>query len=334
MDSEKKIEFLTTEILNIKQSIKDGSKISDDSRKAIIHDITLIQNESRNKRFGVFTAIMAIVISFLSYIGYQSIKQAVSEEVTKSELKEKILLELTKERKELSLDIRSISSSLEEISNYEKSLQLKYEKLQQNLEIREKKVHHLINVLSKSEIDTLDFEQLIDRNFKYVLPSIKTFDFIKALGISEHSVIKVLTVYVYDFEPSNITRESLKNAIITLQNRFSLTNDGELGPCTSLVIGALLISDFPFVANEELSNSKFISQPWLTNSFQACSRKDKEYISRYLEYPDLPLHKQLNNFVDATKIDREILIKSLRNFHVDNQGYKALEYLGYGTSIE
>jgi hypothetical protein len=334
MDSEKKIEFLTTEILNIKQSIKDGSKISDDSRKAIIHDITLIQNESRNKRFGVFTAIMAIVISFLSYIGYQSIKQAVSEEVTKSELKEKILLELTKERKELSLDIRAISNSLEEISNYEKSLQLKYEKLQKNLEIREKKVHHLINVLSKSEIDTLDFEQLIDRNFKYVLPSIKTFDFIKSLGISEHSVIKVLTVYVYDFEPSNITRESLKNAIITLQNRFSLTNDGELGPCTSLVIGALLISDFPFVVNEEISNSKFKSQPWLTNSFQACSRKDKEYISRYLEYPDLPLHKQLNNFVDAAKIDREILIKSLRNFHVDNQGYKALEYLGYGASVE
>lgn len=331
MESEKKIEFLTIEVMNIKQSLKDGSKISDDSRKAIIHDISQIEKEHRNKRVLTFAAILTVIISLLSYIGFQSLKQAVSEEVTKSEIKEKILLELTKEKTELSADLALLKNNIIKIKSYEKSLEIKYAKLNQDLEYKERKIHRLISLLSKSEIDKLNFEQLIDSDFKLVLSSIDTFDFIKAIGISEYSVIKTLTIHVYDFEPSNITQESLKSAIINLQNRFSLTSDGELGPCTSLVIGSLFNSDFPLIANEELSKSKFTEQSWLTNSFQACSRKDKEHIARYLDYPDLPLHKELNKFIEAASIDREILISSMRNNKVDSKGYKALEYLGYGS---
>lgn len=334
MDSEKKIDFLTVEVMNIKQSLRDGSKISDDSRKAIIHDIGQIEKEHRNKRLLAFATVLTVVVSLLSYVGFQSLKQAVSEEVTKSEIKDKILLELTKEKRALSADVESIKSYFERLKNYENSLETKYAKLHKDLDLRERKIHHLINVLSKSEIDKLDFDQLIDSDFKLVLSSIDTFDFIKSVGISEHSVIKVLTVHVYDFEPSNITKESLKNAISSLQNRFSLSNDGQLGPCTTLVIGALLNSDFPFVANKELNDSQFKDQPWLTNSFQACSRNDKVNIGRYMDYPDLPLHKELNNFVEAAKIDRKILMQSMRNFKVDNQGYKALQFLGYGLNSE
>ncbi|MFC0119999.1 hypothetical protein ACFFK7_18970 [Pseudoalteromonas xiamenensis] len=334
MDSEKKIDFLTVEVMNIKQSLRDGSKISDDSRKAIIHDIAQIEKEHRNKRLLTFATVLTVVVSLLSYIGFQSLKQAVSEEVTKSDIKDKILLELTKEKKELTAELVSIKSHFEKVKSYENAIEAKYAKLQKDLDDRERKIHHLINLLSKSEIDKLDFEQLIDSDFKLVLPSIDTFNFIKSVGISEHSVLRVLTVHVYNFEPSHITKDSLKNAISSLQNRFSLSEDGELGPCTTLVIGALLNADFPFVANKELSTSQFKEQPWLTNSFQACSRKDKVNIGRYMDYPDLPLHKELNNFVVAAKLDREILMKSMRNFKVDNQGYKALEYLGYRLNNE
>ncbi len=57
---------------------------------------------------------------------------------------------------------------------------------------------------------------------------------------------------------------------------------------------------------------------------------DKESLQRVLEYPELPMHSQLNRFVSASKIDHKQLLDSLHVSTPLPPAYKALEQIGYG----
>ncbi|QIR05280.1 hypothetical protein [Salinivibrio costicola] len=124
-------------------------------------------------------------------------------------------------------------------------------------------------------------------------------------------------------------KKSLSESIKQIQQRYDLTIDGKLGPCTSLVIGGLLLERFEMETRTELEGSKYKSESWLVDSFQACSQYDKNQIQRYLDFPDLPLHSELNAFIFAAEINRNNLLKSSTNSQPNSNAYKALSKIGY-----
>lgn len=334
MGLDDKFEHLSEEILNIKRQLREGAKISDDTRKAIIHDVFQMEREHRNKRLLAVSAVFTLVVSAISFIGYSSLKQSVTEEITKSKIKESVILELTQQRNEFSDEINKLKVTIDEFRSLESKIVSKYGEIEKGLAVREEKNHRLLKLFLKKEIDQFNVVGLLDPDFKVISSSLEEFNFIRAFGIDEIYVIILLSVYVDDFSPSKITKLSLQTAVKQLQNQFGLTVDGLLGPCTSLIFSSLMYADYPLQISEGLENSVFKERSWLAASFQACSREDKVNLSRYLDYPDLPLHKELNNFLQAANIDRSTITSNLNTYKVDSNGYRALESLGINTNIQ
>lgn len=329
MEIEQKIEFLTSEVTKLKEGFKRGSNISEDTRKAIIHDVSNLEKESRNRRWVLTISILAVFISLISYIGFISIKQTISDSFIKSNLKDDLLIYIREERAILKNDAKSVKGMLKEANKNNVKLMKKYDDLSKVLNQKNEELHNLARIITKATAKNIDFSELIDKNTEAKLESLSSFNFIKSLGVSEFSVMKALSIFVASFEPTNLAFDNLSESIKKIQLRYELTPDGELGPCTALVIGSLYKSAFPVEAETNIKNSIFLDHSWLANAFQACSYNDRTNIERYLAYPDLPLHKELNDFVDALKLDRGILKNSLKSQKVDRAGYKALDYIGY-----
>lgn len=222
--------------------------------------------------------------------------------------------------------------TISELKGLELKINSKYREVEESLDAAEKKNKRLLKLLLKKEIDYFNVSNLLDPEFKVISSSLNDFNFIRAFGIDETYLIILLSVYVDDFSPYKITRHSLQDAIKQVQKQFGLTVDGMLGPCTSLIFSSLMYADYPLQISESLKSSVFKEQSWLVASFQACSREDKVNLNRYLDYPDLPLHKELNNFLQATMIERDIIMNHLNTYKVDANGYRALESLGINSN--
>ena len=329
MEIEQKIEFLTSEVTKLKESLKNGSNISEDTRKAIIHDVSNLEKESRNRRWLLTISVLAVFISLVSYIGFISIKQTISDSFMKSDLKDDLMVFIREERTLLKNDVKLINNMLKVANENNIRLTKEYDDLSKELNQKKEDLHNLARIITKATAKYIDFSELIDKNTAAKLENSSSFNFIKSLGVSEFSVMKVLSIFVVSFEPTNLTFDNLSESIKKIQLRYELTPDGELGPCTALVIGSLYKAAFPLEADTNMKDSIFLNHSWLANAFQACSFNDRTNIERYLAYPDLPLHKELNDFVGALKLDRNILNNSLKSKKVDRVGYKALDYIGY-----
>jgi len=329
VDPEKKIDFLHQELLNLKQTLREGTKISDDARKAIMHDLTQLDKENRNKRLIAWGTVLTIVIGSLSFIGFKSIQKTVAEEIAQSELHKRILKELKLDKVKVANELKNAQELSKQLIEKEKQLDVKFQKMLAKLQTKEEKAHKLMKMLLNTEKGSLNLDTLIDKAFIEYAQQSPSFNFMRALGLSEKSLIKTVAINVSSFNPSVITMESFSEAVKSLQSRYDLEPDGEMGPCSSLMLGSLFLEEFPNEAENELINSSFKLYPWLVNSFQACNRKDKSNIGRYLDYTDLPLHKQLNNFIQLASINSEQLRQKLRTYKVSKEGYKAIEYIGY-----
>lgn len=110
MDLESRLGNLTEEVCSIRRQLRDGTKISDDTRKAIIHDVFQMEREHRNKRLLTISTVFTVIVSAISFIGYTSLKQSVTEEITKSKVKESVVLELTQHKNELSYEVEKLKS--------------------------------------------------------------------------------------------------------------------------------------------------------------------------------------------------------------------------------
>lgn len=329
MDINQKINFLTNELSDLKQKSKDGSGISEDTRKAIIHDVSNLQDDKSNKRIIMTVTLFAAIVSLASYIGFLSIKQSISETLVDSTLKQELTALVAQERLNLKNEVASIKNDLIMADNANRVLKERYSLLTTEMDKKQEELTNLARIMTRLAAKNIHFEKLIDDTLDLKLIDSIKFNFTKALGISEFSVIKILTLYVDSFNPTDITVDNLSNSIINLQERYGLTQDGELGPCTAITVGALYKLNFPLEADKSMRESIFIKMPWLVKAFQACSQNDGSNVERYLSYPDLPLHKELNNFVDALNIDKGILKQSLKSKVVTISGYKALESIGY-----
>ncbi|MGB0948316.1 MAG: hypothetical protein ACPGUG_15970 [Pseudoalteromonas marina] len=329
VDPEKKLDFLHQELLSLKQTLREGTKISDDARKAIMHDLTQLDKEYKNKRLIAWGTVLTIVIGSLSFFGFKSIQKTVAEEIAQSELHKKILNELKEDKIKVANELKNAQKLSTDLIAKEKELDIKFQKMLATLHTQEAKAHKLMKMLLNTEKGSLNLDTLIDTTFIEQAQKSPSFNFIRALGLSEKSLIKTIAINVNSFNPTVISMESFSEAVKSLQSRFDLEPDGEMGPCSSLMLGSLFLEEFPNEAENELSKSSFKLYPWLVNSFQACNKGDKNNIGRYLDYTDLPLHKQLNNFIQLASIDSEQLRQKLRTYKVSKEGYKAIEYIGY-----
>ncbi|PML77189.1 hypothetical protein [Enterovibrio norvegicus] len=326
MDIERKIEFLRDELQSLK---KEGTKISEDTRKALIHDISERSRESRFKSLGLAVTFMTVIVSLIAYIGFESVKESAAESIVNSELKVFVLNELSKERKTSNLALNDAKNVIKELQVKEHALTERINKLIGKIEKKEKSLVRVTNVIAKLGINNKDIASIIDPSLLYTLNNYNIFNFTKSFGLSEISVIKLLASETEDFNFHEITKQSINASIQQIQLRYDLVIDGQLGPCTSLVIGGLLLERFEMETRNELEGSKYKSDSWLADSFQACSQNDKNQIQRYLDFPDLPLHSELNSFILAAEINRSELMKSLTNTLPNSSSYKALSEIGY-----
>ena len=181
--------------------------------------------------------------------------------------------------------------------------------------------HYVLRLAS----DNKNFDKLYDDNFKLTLPKLKMFSLIKHFGVSEYDLIRFFTFNYREFDTTKITESSLRGVIKNVQGRYEILEDGDLGPCTSFVLAALVSENF----NLKKDNIVFSDLPWLVNIFQSCSMGDKATLLRHLDYSDLPLHNSLHNYLETSNISKSKLRFALRSTKVNSIGFKALAYLDY-----
>tara|TARA_Y100000588_G_C14252638_1_gene924122 strand:- start:1705 stop:2694 length:990 start_codon:yes stop_codon:yes gene_type:complete len=323
MPLETKLKFLQEEIASIKSS---GVCISDDSRKAIIHDVDERNRETRWKAIGLAIGCLTAVISLIAYIGFESVEKRTAEYVASSELKERIVKELSIEREKSQELVDRANAAIASLEVQEAILTEKVNKLLNQIAVKEDSLVRVTNLIAKLGISNKDVRSAISTEDLYLLNVSKMFNFLNSFGLSELSAIKLLASETENFNFHRITTESLQTSIKQIQQRYELTSDGQLGPCTSLVVGALLLEHYEMETRQELEKSMYKDNSWLANSFQTCSSHDKSQIQRYLDYPDLPLHTELNSFISAMHLDRN---KLLSNSLPNASAYKALSMIDY-----
>lgn len=326
MPLETKIKFLQDEISSIKST---GICISDDSRKAIIHDVCERNRETRWKAIGLAIGGLTLVISLIAYIGFESVEKRTAEYVASSKLKQEIVRELAIERAKSEALIKKANLVLDSLQSREAMLTLRVNKLLEEISIKEDSLVRVTNLIAKLGINNKDVKSAINPEDLYFLNLDKTFNFLNSFGLSELSAIKLIASETENFNFHKVTKESLQFNIQEIQQRYELTSDGQLGPCTSLVIGALLLENYEMETRKELEKSMYKNNAWLANSFQTCSQHDKNQIQRYLDFPDLPLHTELNAFISAMQLDRKELLSNLSHSMPNASAYKALNAIDY-----
>lgn len=323
---EQKIRSLELEIGKLK---KEGANLSEDSRKAIIHDTLEKVQDGRYKNLGLTMSLIAIILSSIAFFGYESIKSSTSEQLVRSEMKKQVLSDLTLEKKKFIESLSEAKLLLKTLDSEKKHLESQFNYFQSALEEKVESIEKASNLLAKLNLRNRDLKEAIPSELIDVIHDSEIFVFPEAFGLSITSVIKILATETEEFNFYNITQEEIESNIKQLQERYELTIDGNMGPCTSLVIGSLLMAHFEAETRDEVVMSSFHSKDWLVSSFQTCSAHDREQIQRYMDYPDLPLHVQLNNFIKTIGINRSHLLKALTNNNPMAQAYKALDFIGY-----
>ena len=326
MDAEKRISNLEYDINLIR---REGAKISDDTRKAIIHDVTEKSKEGRYKALTIGIAIMTMIVLVITYIGIKSIERSTSEYIATSEFKKKIRAELTQDRNESILALGKANELLHKLEVEKKNLSEKVATLSSMIDSKQLSLERVSNVIIKFNMNNHDLSSIIDPGMLQAIKSSNTFAFVKSFGISEISVLKLLASETENFNFHQITKSTVSENVKQIQERYGLTVDGSLGPCTSFVIGALLLDNYELETRSELKTSLYASDMWLTKSFQTCSAMDKQQILRYLDFNDLPLHKQLNSFITVIGMKREGMVNNLIEGIPNPTAYRALEYIGY-----
>jgi hypothetical protein len=326
MDMENRIKNFENEVAIIK---REGARISDDTRKAIIHDISEKSKNSRYKALTIGVAFITVIVYLITYIGFTSVKSSFGEYIVKSEVKKQIISEISKEREESTQILNDAKLLVSQLKLEKNNLNQQIAELLAKVNIEQQRLVKVSNLIAKLNVANKDIESIIDPALLKVIQQSNLFIFIKSFGISDLSVIKFLASETEGFNFNDITKETISDNVRQIQERYRLTVDGNLGPCSSLVVGSLILENHELETRNELGNSSYSSDKWLTNSFQTCSKKDKTQLQRYLDFSDLPLHSQLNTFITSTGMQRSILISNLTKNMPTPNAYKALDYIGY-----
>ncbi|EJB8504588.1 hypothetical protein MW364_002766 [Vibrio parahaemolyticus] len=326
MNLERKIERLEEDISLLR---KEGTKVSEDTRKALILDIQEKAQEGSYKSQTVFVGLAVAILSLVGYIGFESVKSEAAEYVIKSELKKQVDDDFKVYKDESEKLLSNAQQVLEDIREEKRTLEVQLASLAKAIEEKEASLQRISNVIAKYGVTNKDVSLIVPDAMVNVIESSGMFSFLKSFGVSEYSVLKILATESEEFNFHKIDRESIESSVMQIQERYSLVSDGQLGPCSSLVIGSLLLQNYEIETREELEQSSYETTDWLIKSFQTCSAKDKAILARTLEYPELPMHSQLNRFVTAAHIKRDDLMESLRVSSPLPEAYKALDWIGY-----
>ena len=328
MSLERKIERLEEDVSLLR---KEGTKVSEDTRKALILDIKEKTQEGSYKSLSLFVGLAVAILSLVGYIGFESVKSEAAEYVVKSELKKQISDDFTSSKAESEKILVSARKVLEEIQEEKRTLEIQLASLAKAVEEKELNLQKISNVIAKYGVTNKDVSLRVPENMINVIDNSGLFSFLKSFGITEYSVLKILATETEEFNFHKIDRDSIKRSVAQIQERYSLSVDGQLGPCSSLVTGALLLEIYEIETRKELQRSSYDTTDWLIKSFQTCSREDKDFLARTLEYPELPLHSQLNRFISVAHIPRKELLESLRVSSPFPEAYKALDWIGYDS---
>ncbi|PKF76722.1 hypothetical protein CW749_25960 [Vibrio sp. vnigr-6D03] len=328
MTLERKIERLEEDVSLLR---KEGTKVSEDTRKALILDIKEKTQDGSYKSLSLFVGLAVAILSLVGYIGFESVKSEAAEYVVKSELKKQISNEFETNKDESEKILASARKVLEDIKEEKRTLEAKLASLVKAIDEKESNLQKISNVIAKYGVMNKDISLIVPEQIINVIDNSGLFSFLKSFGITEYSVLKLLATETEDFNFHKIDRNSIEHSVTQIQERYSLSVDGQLGPCSSLVTGALLLEIYEMETRKELQRSSYGTTDWLIKSFQTCTNEDKDYIARALEYPELPLHGQLNRFISAARIPRKDLLESLRVSSPLPEAYKALDWIGYDS---
>ncbi len=328
MTLERKLERLEEDISLLR---KEGTKVSEDTRKALILDIKEKAQEGSYKSLSLFVGLAVAILSLVGYIGFESVKSEAAEYVVKSELKKQISDDFTNDKRESEKILASARKVLEDIQEEKRTLEVQLASLARAIEEKESNLQKISNVIAKYGVTNKDVSLIVPEQMIDVIDNSGLFSFLKSFGFTEYSVLKLLATETEDFNFHKIERDSIERSVTQIQERYSLSVDGQLGPCSSLVTGALLLEIYEIETRKELQRSSYDTTDWLIKSFQTCSSQDKDLLARTLEYPELPLHSQLNRFISAAHIPRKELLDSLRVSSPLPEAYKALDWIGYDS---
>ena len=326
MSIERKIEYLEDEILHLK---REGTKISDDTRKAIILDVKEKVQEGKHKSLTLSIGVTAAILSLLGYIGFESVKNEAAQYVVNSEIKQQLLKELSAQKEETDKTLADAKLLLAQIAQEKVNLKNDLSQLMLTIDDKQKSLERVSNVIAKLGVTNKDISSIVSDDFIQVIRDAGVFTFLSSFGVSELSALKLLATETENFNFHKIDKNTIGNSVKQIQERYGLPVDGNMGPCTSLVIGSLLLSNYEVETRKELESSSYESSSWLVKSFQTCAASDKSHLLRLIEYPELPLHVQLNQFITASKIRRDDLLDSLHTSSPLPSAYRALDSIGY-----
>ena len=295
------------------------SNISDDLRKSISYDIIKTIKSESNHKLTLILTILAILISILSYIGYDHLTKFVVKEVYNAEFNPTLLASINEAEKKLELivqrGIKLDKKILEDEKHFNKLLSTKKAELL-----------NLTNMIASFEIKNSSIESVINENSLEQIKAFNGFQFIRPLGLSTTTIFKTLVVFG-ELTPVNTQKQNISTSLYRVQSKFELIPDGKLGPCTSFLLAAVALRYFPTDTKSELKSSMYSKNHWFLNVLKACHQTDKDKLISALNHQENPLHFEMIELVETLGSHKNHISGLLSVKQVDNTAYQVLDIL-------
>ncbi len=212
----------------------DSPKISQESKEYL--------NECSRRYFSSLSAVLFVFCSAASFFGYNLIRDSLINSSYTSQIKDDILIQLQGEMENLKTNIKKSDEMNKKYTVLLDDFNKKSEEL--------KKLHNLVEKLS------VNYDVLKDVVPSKVIDDINTdqsYKIMKAFGITPFNFLQVL-LSESDLNLHSLNKGQYDSSIRFIQQKYELSIDGQVGPCTALVLSSLSKK----LNNLKISDSLFI----------------------------------------------------------------------------
>lgn len=347
-----KLDIKEAEIKYLKETLKNRTHVSKDTRIAIQHEVLEKVDEKSKSRIKIVFSILTIIILALTFFGYQNFQRLVQSSINIQDLEKKIIKNSSKELENIMTnsdqvtniknEITSLSNMLEKFKSKEipkiksstsRILNLENETRQMADSIKksQEQAHKLVASIQRIILETETIKDVLPEEARQRITEISQYKFLGLFGLSPESfsaVLKKETGFVFSKE----SMDRLDNSIGVIQERYTLLRDGSIGPATGLLITTIAMDIDPQKVKKELQDSLLSKRPDLIRVLGATNRFDREALFDIFSNKNHTLNKAFNDVLEAAKIDYQGVKQILSNYELEP--YRLLPKIGYEDLTE
>jgi len=297
---EKKIEILE------KKAFDSGLSLSDESKRLLEYEILSKADQKNRRRLFTWIPIFAMLLSIMSFFGYDNIKVSILRKISVEEIKQNVLKKADEQISRILSEIetrqRRTDEQMSEILSTAKIQQKEAEELFEKAQERFWKMKQL-SIESNAIIESLPPAQ------RTLVKNKTQNEYFSMFGLNQTTVALLLSEllinYNYDiFEP--LTEKN----IINLHNKLGLKTVDYIHPLTCLMLSVYGLSKNDHIRNE-LKNGQFHDESKLVDIFSTSEVEDKYYILTILNNDSHKYHKFLFKVLQMVGINKNEFRKAL-----------------------